>query len=145
MSRSLLLVACLLSGAAPVRAESPSNLVAEPPGSRFVACDNGLRCVKAPCPSRSAVNLDTGEVTRGVDFDLHGLTPEDRAGLQEAMALYYGRTILEAQIQTRAHGPHAPGAGRSPLLVATAVLGPATPEQAAQCRRGGGFAPPRSE
>lgn len=147
MLRCLSPAAFLLAGAfsAPALALEPpepgAKIVAEPPAARFVACDNGLRCIKAPCPSRSAVNLDTGEITRGVGFDLRALTPEARASL-EPSGLYYGTRILEARIENRVHGPRAEGGRQPPLLVVTAVFGPSTPAEAAQCRRGGGFAPP---
>jgi hypothetical protein len=39
----------------------------------YVPCDNGLRCVMAPCPSASALDLTTGKVVKGVWVDTDGL------------------------------------------------------------------------
>ncbi len=118
--------------------EPPASFPVEPPGARFVACDNGIRCVRAPCPSRSAANLDAGEVTRGVGFDLSPLTDEDKAQLGVPGALYDATTVVVGHIEER----EAPmiGSGtppqtyKSPVLVVSAVLGPSSAAEAAQCR-----------
>lgn len=134
---ALALTLLSMSPAAALSTQAPPDPI-EPPGSRFVACDNGLRCVRAPCPSRSAVNLDTRRMTRGVDFDLSALTEEERADLGRE-ALYYASKVLEARIEPRPRPPEGPMAGPSlaQVLVVTAVFGPSTPDEAAQCRGGG--------
>lgn len=48
----------------------PSLAVAE---SSYVYCDNGLRCVMAPCPSNSALDLATGKIIKGVSIDIDEL------------------------------------------------------------------------
>lgn len=136
--------------------EPPAPFPIEPPGARFVACDNGIRCVMAPCPSRSAANLDAGEVTRGVGFDLSPLTDEDKAQLRVPGALYDATTVVVGHIEERESpvmGPKIdsgtpPRSFKTPVLVVSAVLGPSSAAEAAQCRAAPGPnrlapAPPR--
>lgn len=69
--------------------------------SSYVVCDNGLRCVRAPCPSASARDLADDRVLKGVYPDLAALPEADRARIGEADALYYGRLVLRGHIETR--------------------------------------------
>lgn len=66
----------------------------------YVFCDNGLRCIAAPCPSNSALELATGEIIRGVVIDIDGLPQEDKAlDLQDK--LYAGTIVIAGSIETR--------------------------------------------
>lgn len=69
--------------------------------SRYVYCDNGLRCVKAPCPSNSALDVSTGEVIKGVTIDTEQLPPGDRDAPDLAEALYSGRVVVRGNIEVR--------------------------------------------
>lgn len=70
-------------------------------GSSYVYCDNGLRCVKAPCPSNSALDVSTGEVIKGVTIDTERLPAVDRDAPDLAEALYSGRVVVRGSIEVR--------------------------------------------
>jgi len=67
---------------------------------RFVYCDNGLRCVVAPCPSNSALDLASGKVIKGVSIDIDGLPQEDKA-LDLSDKLYAGKVVVTGTIENR--------------------------------------------
>ena len=69
--------------------------------SSYVVCDNGLRCVRAPCPSASARDLADDRVLKGLYPDLGALSEAERARIRETDALYYGRLVLRGHIETR--------------------------------------------
>ncbi|WP_018633176.1 hypothetical protein [Neomegalonema perideroedes] len=120
--------------AAPAAALEPPAPI-EPPGARFVACDNGLRCVRAPCPARDAYDLDAQARVHGVDFDASPLTPEERTRLNEERGLYYGTLAVIGHIEERPFTLPEGGEPRSrPVLVISSVIGPAPEEAAALCR-----------
>lgn len=95
--------------------------------ARYVVCDNGLRCVTAPCPSSAILNLDSGEEFKGVSPDIGGLAEADRQRIRETDALYYGRLVL--------HGHVEAVAGKRTLVV-TGVAREATAEERRHCRAG---------
>lgn len=66
----------------------------------YVPCDNGLRCVVAPCPSTSALDLATGMVVKGVWVDIDGLPQQDKA-LDLPDKLYAGRLVVTGTIENR--------------------------------------------
>jgi hypothetical protein len=66
----------------------------------YVYCDNGLRCVMAPCPSNSALNLGTGKIVKGVSIDLDRLPQEDKA-LDLSDKLYAGKVVVVGSIENR--------------------------------------------
>jgi hypothetical protein len=102
---------------------------------RYVVCDNGLRCVKAPCPSSTARNVDSGEEFRGVSPDIGGLAEVDQQRIRETDALYYGRLVLRGHVEGRDHEI----AGRRqalPILVITGIEGEATADERRHCRAG---------
>ncbi|TGQ45970.1 MULTISPECIES: hypothetical protein [unclassified Mesorhizobium] len=85
----------------------------------YVFCDNGLRCVTAPCPSNSALDLATGELIKGVSIDIEGLTQEDKA-LDLSDKLYAGKVVVVGSIENRTQTFN----GKQhtlPWLVATAI------------------------
>jgi hypothetical protein len=98
----------------------------------YVFCDNGLRCVMAPCPSSNALALATGTVTRGVSIDTERLSQKDRTD-DLPDDLYSGRLVLKGFIEERAV-KHAGKAYRLPYLVATAVEREATSGETARCK-----------
>jgi hypothetical protein len=71
----------------------PSLAAAE---SSYVYCDNGLRCVMAPCPSNSALDLATGKIIKGVSIDIDELPQEDKA-----RDLYAGKVVVVGSIENR--------------------------------------------
>jgi hypothetical protein len=66
----------------------------------YVFCDNGLRCIAAPCPSSSALDLATGKVIKGVSIDIDGLPQEDKA-LDLSDKLYAGKVVVAGSIENR--------------------------------------------
>jgi hypothetical protein len=109
----------------------PSMAAAE---GAYVACDNGLRCVVAPCPSTTARDLATGRAIKGVYPDIDGLPEADRQRLRDADALYFGTLVLrghiedrETVIRSRTH--------RLPTLVVTGLDRAATAAERRHCPR----------
>ena len=101
----------------------------------YVVCDNGLRCVKAPCPSSNARNLDSGEEFRGVSPDIGGLAEADRQRIRETDALYYGRLVLRGHIEDRDR--EIAGTRQSlPILVITGIDREAVANERRHCRAG---------
>lgn len=86
---------------------------------RYVVCDNGLRCVTAPCPSSSARDLATGEMFKGVRPDISGLAEADQRRIQDTDALYYGRLVLRGHVADS----EAPLAGKRDTLPSLVVTG----------------------
>lgn len=68
--------------------------------SGYVPGDNGLRCVVAPCPSTSALDLATGMVVKGVWVDIDGLPQQDKA-LDLPDKLYAGKLVVAGTIENR--------------------------------------------
>lgn len=75
----------------------PSVAAAE---SSYVYCDNGLRCVMAPCPSNSALDLATGKIIKGVSIDIEELPQQDKA-LDLSDKLYAGKVVVVGSIENR--------------------------------------------
>ena len=96
--------------------------------SLYVVCDNGLRCVRAPCPSSTARDLATGEAFKGVSPVLDGLPEADRERIRQTDALYFGRLVLKGHVQ---RGDNAPSA-----LVVTGIVREATAEERKGCPAG---------
>ncbi|GAU80550.1 hypothetical protein [Bosea sp. BIWAKO-01] len=92
---------------------------------QFVACDNGLRCVQAPCPSRDVVLVPSGRRYAKIDPDLSSLRPADAARRDLATGLYSGRLVLAGTVED---GPPV-------RITATKVIRRATAHEAALCRR----------
>jgi len=99
--------------------------------SQFVVCDNGLRCFAAPCPSRSALDLETGAVLAGVSVDTTDLDlPPAFGSLDEA--LYRGTIVIAGTAEQRILGEF--GRKRSETVIrAETVVRLATPAERAQC------------
>ncbi|KFC63840.1 hypothetical protein FG93_05348 [Bosea sp. LC85] len=91
----------------------------------FVVCDNGLRCVQAPCPSKDVVLVPSGRRYAKTDPDLSGLPAADAARRDLASGLYYGRLVLSGTVED---GPPV-------RITATKILRRATAHEAALCRR----------
>ena len=97
MAKSVAKVLTLIAGACVATAEAR----ADGQGS-YVPCDNGLRCVVAPCPSTSALDLETGKVVKGVWVDIDGLPQQDKA-LDLSDKLYAGKLVVTGIIENRPH------------------------------------------
>jgi len=96
MAKSVAKILVVIAGACVVTAEAR----ADGQGS-YVPCDNGLRCVVAPCPSTSALDLETGKVVKGVWVDIDGLPQQDKA-LDLPDKLYAGKVVVTGTIKNRA-------------------------------------------
>lgn len=94
----------------------------------YVACDNGLRCFKAPCPSTTVRDLATGREWRGTSPDIGGLSETEQQRIRETDALYFGRLVLRGHIERRADAPSA--------LVVTGILREAKAAERRRCPKG---------
>jgi len=101
----------------------------------YVACDNGLRCVMAPCPSTTVHALAIGRQWKGVSPDIGRLSKTDQRRIRDTDALYYGRLVLRGHVERRMQRI----AGRRqelPVLVVTGILREARPAERRQCPKG---------
>jgi hypothetical protein len=114
LPRSLLTVAALAAATCPAGAQA-----------LFVTCDNGLRCVRTPCPSKDVVLVPSGKRFARTEPDLSGLPPADAARRDLSDGLYYGRLVLSGTVED---GPPV-------QIVARKVLRRATARESALCRR----------
>lgn len=94
----------------------------------YVVCDNGLRCVKAPCPSTTVRDLATGKAGRSVFPDISRLSEADQQRIRETDALYFGRLVVRGHVERRADGPSA--------LVVTGIVRTAKPAERRHCPKG---------
>jgi len=125
MRLTLCLAATLFFGATLAQAEEGA----------YVACDNGLRCVMAPCPSTTVHALATGRQWKGISPDIGRLSKTDQQRIRDTDALYYGRLVLRGHVEQRAQRI----AGRRqdlPVLVVTGILREARPAERRQCPKG---------
>lgn len=113
------LAACLLLAAASQSAARDGA---------YVACDNGLRCFKAPCPSTAVRDLATGKLWKGTFPDIGRLSASDQQRIRETDALYYGRLVLRGHIVRQAKGPS--------VLVVTGIERKARPAERRHCPEG---------
>ena len=95
----------------------------------YVYCNNGLRCVKAPCPSNNALDLKTGAIIKGVSIDTKRLPEKDRP----ADLLYAGRLVLRGSVERRTVS-YTGKTYELPYLVATAIERKATAGETARCK-----------
>lgn len=83
----------------------------QPSGSFYRAKDNGIRCIKAPCPSVSARKLDTSASRRLTDVDLSATaTPATQQQIDAAMQDVFASPdglIVAGPITTMKNGGHA--------------------------------------
>jgi hypothetical protein len=101
----------------------------------YVACDNGLRCVTAPCPSTTVHALATGRQWKGVSPDIGRLSETDQQRIRDTDALYFGRLVLRGHVEQRVQKI----AGRRqelPVLLVTGILREARPAERRQCPKG---------
>jgi len=123
LARSLLVVTALLAAAAASAAERA-----------YVVCDNGLRCIAAPCPSTNALDIARRTVERGVWADVGGLSRAERDAIQSDNSLYEGTRVISARREDRTMTVM----GRKrvlPFLVATKVLRTSTPAERRLCSK----------
>ncbi len=118
---------------APVPALAACLLLAGPSPSTaaeaaYVACDNGLRCVKAPCPSTTVRDLATGKEWRATSPDINGLSQAGQRRIRETDALYFGRFVLRGHVGRRENAPST--------LVVTGIVREATAAERRHCPKG---------
>ena len=126
MSASARFAACVLAAWA-----SAAPAAAEP----YVVCDNGLRCVRAPCPTKNVLDLASGSVLRVTGVDLARLDPRDRERMDSANAAYHGSQVLDGAVVdtvVEVGGKSQP----APIFVATRIVRVATDAERRQCRGG---------
>ncbi|MEP6566112.1 MAG: hypothetical protein ABJB10_13320 [Mesorhizobium sp.] len=95
MVKSVARILVLIAGACVAVAEAQAD-----GQGGYVPCDNGLRCVVAPCPSTSALDLATHKVVKGVWLDIDGLPQQDKA-LDLPDKLYAGKLVVTGTIENR--------------------------------------------
>ena len=113
------LAACLLLAATPQ---------AMAKDAAYIACDNGLRCLKAPCPSTTVRDLATGREWKGTSPDISRLSDADQQRIRDVDALYFGHLVLRGHIERRADGPSA--------LIVTGIVRKAKPSERRHCPKG---------
>lgn len=97
----------------------------------YVPCDNGLRCVMAPCPSNGALDLASGKIIKGVSIDIGGLPQQDKAlDLQDK--LYAGKVVVTGTIENRPHSFNGKQYSL-PTLVATGIERAAKDNERGHC------------
>jgi hypothetical protein len=95
----------------------------------YVYCDNGIRCVRAPCPSRSARDVQTGETLRGIRLDLSNLPEQERKRSDLQDALYHGTLVLSGHKTTM----QIPEGGTVPAISVSRIARTSTKEERAHC------------
>jgi len=91
----------------------------------FVACDNGLRCFRAPCPARDVLLLPSNRRLPRTEASLAQLTEAERKRVAEVSGSYYGTIVFAGEIDE----------GRKPPVIATRIVREATKAEAALCRK----------
>jgi hypothetical protein len=94
----------------------------------YVYCDNGTRCIRAPCPSRSARDVQTGETLRGIHLDLGGLAEAERKRSDLHDALYHGTLVLGGRKTTA----QVDGSQVSALAISR-IIRPSTKAERSHC------------
>ena len=91
----------------------------------FVSCDNGIRCIRAPCPSRDVVLLPSGKRYARTGLRFEGLSEVDKKRLAGSSGLYDGTVVLGGTIE---EGPPV-------NVVARRIVRATTPGESTLCRR----------
>ena len=100
----------------------------------YVVCDNGLRCIMAPCPSTNALDVRSRRVRQGVWVDVAGLTRGERADIERHNALYDGTLVLKGEFEDRT--VTVLGKPRVlPYLVASEIARKSTSRERRMCKR----------
>lgn len=88
--------ACLVAIVAAVSAAAYAQ--GPVPDREYVVRDNGIRCVRAPCPSMNATEVATGQVRQitGTDLRALALTEPQVTALRDD--LYDGRLVVLGRI-----------------------------------------------
>lgn len=66
-----------------------------------VVCDNGLRCVMAPCPSTNAYDVKTKKYRKVIWVDIEGMSAGDRKQIELSDALYRGTLVISGRFKRR--------------------------------------------
>lgn len=108
MNRYLLAAALAATFATPAAAGS------------YVVCDNGLRCIMAPCPSTNAYDVKTKRLHKGVEVDISRMSAADRSKVERSNGLYEGTLVVSGKIASRkVKGPA--GTKSVPFIVAGGI------------------------
>lgn len=114
-------------GAIPVAQAQPAE------DHLFAGCDNGIRCIRAPCPTRDVVGLPSGTRHHNVEIDVSGLALDERNRPDLARGLYDGSIVFAGSL---VRGMKRVGELEMVTLKvrATAIARTATPEERSLCR-----------
>ena len=64
----------------------------------FVACDNGIRCIRAPCPTHDVFDLTAGQRLQRTDIDLSKLSAADQQRPGIASSFYYASLVYAGHV-----------------------------------------------
>lgn len=99
----------------------------------FVVCDNGLRCVVAPCPSTNALDVKTRKLRKGIWVDTAGMSPSDRQEIDSFNSLYEGTLVISGQFEQR-NVKSVGGPKSVPFLVGDKIERKSTRREQRLCR-----------
>lgn len=99
----------------------------------YVACDNGLRCFVAPCPSITVVNLETKGLSRVTGIDVSGMSSGNRARVSNQLRA--GRIAVDGTIRIRQDGKDRVKRP-APVLIVRKIARSATLAEQQICRSG---------
>jgi len=97
---------------------------------QYVYCDTGIHCIRAPCPSRTARDLQTGERLLGVQLDLSGLSEGQRRRSDLQTALYRGTIVLGGRTTI---AKSRTGDSTVRVLLVSRIIRDATPAERSHC------------
>lgn len=67
----------------------------------YVVCDNGLRCIVAPCPSTNALDVKSRKLRKGIWVDAASMSSSDRAEIERYNGLYEGTLVVSGRFVQR--------------------------------------------
>ena len=102
--------------------------------SLFITCDNGLRCVRSPCPSYDAIEIPSGERYSRILVDINGLGARERARSDLPNGLYRGSLAFSGAIERGASVVNGRSIPTTTLRV-TRIARTAMASEALLCRR----------
>ena len=97
----------------------------------YVYCDNGTRCIQAPCASRSARDVQSGETLAGIHLDLSGLAEAERKRSDLHDALYHGTLVLGGRKTTA-----QVDGSQVPALAISRIVRPSNKTERSHCSSG---------
>ena len=116
-----------------VAAAALSLLTVPAQAASYVVCDNGLRCIVAPCPSTNALNVTNRKLRKGIWVDIADMTRKDRLEIERYNGLYEGTLVISGKFEQRT--VKAVGGPKSlPFLVGERLERKSTQREQRLCR-----------